>query len=143
MPPLVGFFGKFLLFRSIVAGGFLWLAVATVLNSAISAYLLSPGHRHLVLSIRRTAHADIPKHAGSLSGHGRRGHHGTGHRLLSLFLATAAGPLKQSAYLFPFQVSKALSHLWWLGGGTRGAAIVIVVAAWATKGVAATPGNRI
>ncbi len=38
IPPLAGFFGKFLLFRSIVEGGFLWLAVATVLNSALSAY---------------------------------------------------------------------------------------------------------
>ncbi len=38
IPPLAGFFGKFLLFRSIIEGGFVWLAVAMVLNSAISAY---------------------------------------------------------------------------------------------------------
>ncbi len=38
IPPLAGFFGKFLLFRSIIEGGFIWLAVAMVLNSAISAY---------------------------------------------------------------------------------------------------------
>ncbi len=38
IPPLAGFFGKFLLFRAIVAGGFVWLAVAMVLNSAVSAY---------------------------------------------------------------------------------------------------------
>lgn len=38
IPPLAGFFGKFLLFRSIIDGGFVWLAVAMVLNSAISAY---------------------------------------------------------------------------------------------------------
>lgn len=38
IPPLAGFFGKFLLFRSVVNGGFMWLAVAMVLNSAISAF---------------------------------------------------------------------------------------------------------
>ncbi len=38
IPPLAGFFGKFLLFRSIIEGGFLWLAVTTMLNSALSAY---------------------------------------------------------------------------------------------------------
>ncbi len=38
IPPLAGFFGKFLLFRAIIEGGFLWLAIAMVLNSAISAY---------------------------------------------------------------------------------------------------------
>ena len=38
IPPLAGFFGKFLLFRSIIEGGFMWLAAAMILNSAISAY---------------------------------------------------------------------------------------------------------
>lgn len=38
VPPLAGFFGKFLLFRSIIDAGFHWLAVAMVLNSAVSAY---------------------------------------------------------------------------------------------------------
>jgi NADH-quinone oxidoreductase subunit N len=40
IPPLVGFFSKFILFSSAVFAGdlFIWLAVAGVLNSAISVY---------------------------------------------------------------------------------------------------------
>jgi NADH-quinone oxidoreductase subunit N len=40
VPPLVGFFSKFVLFSSAVFAGdwFIWLAVAGVLNSAISVY---------------------------------------------------------------------------------------------------------
>ncbi len=38
IPPLAGFFGKFLLFNALVEGGFAWLAVVVVLNSAVSAY---------------------------------------------------------------------------------------------------------
>ena len=36
IPPTAGFFGKFILFRSAVGGGFVWLALAMVLNSVIS-----------------------------------------------------------------------------------------------------------
>ncbi len=38
IPPLAGFFGKFLIFHALVEGGFAWLAVVVVLNSAVSAY---------------------------------------------------------------------------------------------------------
>jgi NADH-quinone oxidoreductase subunit N len=38
IPPLAGFVGKFYLFGAAVQGGFLWLAVIAVLNSAIAAY---------------------------------------------------------------------------------------------------------
>ena len=38
IPPLAGFFGKFLIFRSILDGGLAWLAVVMVINSAVSAY---------------------------------------------------------------------------------------------------------
>ena len=38
IPPLAGFFGKFLIFRSILDGGLAWLAAVVVVNSAISAY---------------------------------------------------------------------------------------------------------
>lgn len=36
MPPTAGFLGKFTLFRSAVDGGFVWLALIMVLNSAVS-----------------------------------------------------------------------------------------------------------
>ena len=38
IPPLAGFFGKFLIFRSILDGGLAWLAAVMVVNSAVSAY---------------------------------------------------------------------------------------------------------
>ena len=38
IPPLAGFVGKFYVFKSAVQAGFVWLAVAGVLFSAISAY---------------------------------------------------------------------------------------------------------
>jgi NADH-quinone oxidoreductase subunit N len=38
IPPLAGFVGKFFIFKSAVEAGLLWLAVAGVLFSAISAY---------------------------------------------------------------------------------------------------------
>ncbi len=38
IPPLAGFFGKFLVFRAAVEEGWAWLVVFGVLNSAISAY---------------------------------------------------------------------------------------------------------
>ncbi len=38
IPPLGGFFGKFLIFNALVEGGYAWLAVVVVLNSAVSAY---------------------------------------------------------------------------------------------------------
>ena len=38
IPPLAGFFGKFLIFKVAVEAGWAWLAVIGVLNSAISAY---------------------------------------------------------------------------------------------------------
>jgi len=38
VPPFVGFVGKFLLFRSAVNAGLVWLAVLGVLNSLLSAY---------------------------------------------------------------------------------------------------------
>ncbi len=38
IPPLAGFFGKFLVFKAAVEADWAWLAVVGVLNSAISAY---------------------------------------------------------------------------------------------------------
>jgi NADH-quinone oxidoreductase subunit N len=38
IPPLAGFVGKFYLFGAAVQGGYLWLAVIAVLNSAVAAY---------------------------------------------------------------------------------------------------------
>jgi NADH-quinone oxidoreductase subunit N len=38
IPPLAGFVGKFYLFGAAVQGGFVWLTVIAVLNSAIAAY---------------------------------------------------------------------------------------------------------
>ncbi len=38
IPPTLGFIGKFYLFRSVVEGGFVWLAIIGVLTSLVSAY---------------------------------------------------------------------------------------------------------
>ena len=38
IPPLAGFFGKFYVFKAAVDGGWTWLAVVGMLNSAISLY---------------------------------------------------------------------------------------------------------
>ncbi len=38
IPPLAGFFGKLYLFGAAVDSGWVWLAVAAVINSAVSAY---------------------------------------------------------------------------------------------------------
>ncbi len=38
IPPLIGFFGKFMLYRSTLQGGLGWLAVVAALNSAISLF---------------------------------------------------------------------------------------------------------
>nr|WP_298379385.1 NADH-quinone oxidoreductase subunit N [uncultured Halomonas sp.] len=38
IPPLVGFFGKFLLFKVTIAGGFGWLAVIAAINTVLSLF---------------------------------------------------------------------------------------------------------
>jgi NADH-quinone oxidoreductase subunit N len=38
VPPLAGFFGKFYVFKAAVDGGWTWLAVVGMLNSAIGLY---------------------------------------------------------------------------------------------------------
>ncbi len=38
IPPLAGFFGKLFVFKAAVDGGFAWLAVIAMLNSAVAAY---------------------------------------------------------------------------------------------------------
>ena len=38
VPPTLGFMGKFFLFRTVLEGGFVWLAIIGVLTSLISAY---------------------------------------------------------------------------------------------------------
>ncbi|WP_048308194.1 NADH-quinone oxidoreductase subunit N [Halomonas sp. PR-M31] len=38
IPPLVGFFGKFLLFKVTIAGGFGWLAVVAAINTVLSLF---------------------------------------------------------------------------------------------------------
>ena len=38
IPPLAGFFGKLFVFKAAVDGGYAWLAVIGMLNSAVAAY---------------------------------------------------------------------------------------------------------
>jgi NADH-quinone oxidoreductase subunit N len=38
VPPTIGFVGKFYLFRTVLSGGYTWLAVIGVLTSLLSAY---------------------------------------------------------------------------------------------------------
>ncbi len=38
VPPTIGFMGKFYLFRTVLEGGYTWLAVIGVLTSILSAY---------------------------------------------------------------------------------------------------------
>ncbi|MGC3874610.1 NADH-quinone oxidoreductase subunit N [Halomonas sp. GXIMD04776] len=38
IPPLVGFFGKFLLFKVTIAGGYAWLAVVAAINTVLSLF---------------------------------------------------------------------------------------------------------
>lgn len=38
VPPTLGFFGKFYVFRTVIAGGYIWLALIGVLTSLVSAY---------------------------------------------------------------------------------------------------------
>jgi NADH-quinone oxidoreductase subunit N len=38
VPPTLGFVGKFYLFGTVIAGGYLWLALIAVLTSLVSAY---------------------------------------------------------------------------------------------------------
>jgi NADH-quinone oxidoreductase subunit N len=38
IPPLAGFFGKYLLFVSAIESGYLWLTLVAVLSSLVSAY---------------------------------------------------------------------------------------------------------
>ncbi|MGK7295755.1 MAG: NADH-quinone oxidoreductase subunit N [Candidatus Wenzhouxiangella sp. M2_3B_020] len=38
LPPLIGFFGKLLLFGAAIEGGYAWLAVAAVINTVISLF---------------------------------------------------------------------------------------------------------
>lgn len=49
VPPLAGFFGKFFVFKAAVDGGWTWLAVVGMLNSAISLYYYLPRNRRHVL----------------------------------------------------------------------------------------------
>ena len=37
-PPTLGMVGKFYLFRSVIDGGFIWLAIIGVLTSLVSAF---------------------------------------------------------------------------------------------------------
>jgi NADH-quinone oxidoreductase subunit N len=36
IPPLVGFFGKYLLFAAVIQNGLAWLAIVAIINSVIS-----------------------------------------------------------------------------------------------------------
>ncbi|WP_227370684.1 NADH-quinone oxidoreductase subunit N [Halomonas sp. M20] len=38
IPPLVGFFGKFMLFKVTIAGGYTWLAVVAAINTVLSLF---------------------------------------------------------------------------------------------------------
>ena len=68
IPPLAGFVGKFYLFGAAVRGGYLWLAVIAVLNSAIAAYYYL---RVIVYMYMRdpegAAAAWVPSFAGGLA----------------------------------------------------------------------------
>jgi NADH-quinone oxidoreductase subunit N len=68
IPPLAGFVGKFYLFGAAVRGGYVWLAVIGVLNSALAAYYYL---RVIVYMYMRepeeTAAAWTPSFAGGLA----------------------------------------------------------------------------
>ncbi len=59
LPPLVGFMGKLLIFRSAVDAGLVWLAVVGILTSAAAAYYYL---RVVVYMFMRPVPADAPVH---------------------------------------------------------------------------------
>lgn len=61
IPPTAGFFGKFILFRAAVGGGFVWLALAMVLNSVISVPYYYGIVRNMYL---KDAKEPAPLHSG-------------------------------------------------------------------------------
>jgi len=65
IPPLAGFVGKFYLFGAAVQGGYLWLAVIGVLNSAIAAYYYL---RVIVFMYMRDAEGDSAVWSPSFAG---------------------------------------------------------------------------
>ena len=65
LPPLVGFFGKLLLFETTIAGGFTWLAVAAVINTVLSLFYYLRVASRLVFSGAYRQAADLGWQAGT------------------------------------------------------------------------------
>ncbi len=66
IPPLAGFFGKFFLFGAALKSGLVWLAVAGVINSVISAfYYLEVVRRMFFLAPRRLTAVTAPSLVGT------------------------------------------------------------------------------
>ena len=65
IPPLAGFVGKFYLFGAAVRGGYVWLAVIGVLNSAIAAYYYL---RVIVYMYMREPEGDVASWSPSFAG---------------------------------------------------------------------------
>lgn len=64
IPPLAGFWGKFYIFMAAIKGGFIWLAVIGVLNSAVAVYYYL---RVVVVMYMQPAEGAAPEQA-SVSG---------------------------------------------------------------------------
>ncbi|MDH4249280.1 MAG: proton-conducting transporter membrane subunit, partial [Deltaproteobacteria bacterium] len=69
IPMTAGFAGKFQIFKSVVAKGYLWLAVLGVLNSVVSIYyylrivVVMYMHPQGVDSLRESPRASVPLYA--------------------------------------------------------------------------------
>jgi NADH-quinone oxidoreductase subunit N len=65
IPPLAGFVGKFYLFGAAVRGGYFWLTVIAVLNSAIAAYYYL---RVIIYMYMREPEGEVATYAPSFAG---------------------------------------------------------------------------
>src|SRR5680860_1194718 len=59
LPPLIGFFGKLLLFSSVIEGGYTWLAVVAVINTVVSLFYYLRVIAILVFPGRQQSVADL------------------------------------------------------------------------------------
>lgn len=65
LPPLVGFFGKFMLFSVVIEGGYAWLAVVAVINTVVSLFYYLRVISVLVLPREHQHSADMGRAAGT------------------------------------------------------------------------------
>jgi len=59
LPPLIGFFGKLLLFSSVIEGGYAWLAVVAVINTVVSLFYYLRVIATLVFPEKQQSVADL------------------------------------------------------------------------------------